>query len=84
MEQRRHYTDEFKAAAVDHLYEPGATKGSVAKELGITGTQLKTWRLEIEAFGSAETKRRQKSDATELQRPRKENKRLKEELEILD
>ena len=48
---RKKYTDAYKAAAVERLYEPGATQGGVAKELGITGTQLKTWRLEIEAFG---------------------------------
>ncbi|TRD13459.1 transposase [Palleronia caenipelagi] len=75
---RRKYSDEFKAAAVERLYEPGATEGTVAKELGITGTQLKTWRLEIEAFGSMEAKRRQKADAAELERLRKENKRLAE------
>ena len=46
--------DEYKAAAVAWLYKPGATQGSVAKELGITGTQLKTWRLERDAFGSVE------------------------------
>ena len=79
----RTYTDEFKAGAVDRLYDPGATQGSVAKELGITGTQLKTWRLEIEAFGSAEAKRRQKADAAELDRLRKDNKRLAQEVEIL-
>ena len=72
---RRKYTDEYKAAAVERLYEPGATQGSVAREPGITGTQLKTWRLEIEAFGSAEARRRQKADAAELARLRKENKR---------
>jgi len=82
-QQRRKYTDGYKAAAVDRLYEPGATQGSVAKELGITGTQLKTWRLEIEAFGSAEAKRRQQADAAELVRLRKDNKRLAEEVEIL-
>jgi transposase-like protein len=71
---RRKYTDEFKAAAVERLYAPGATQGSVAKELGITSTQLKTWRLEIEAFGSMEAKRRQKADAAELARLKKENK----------
>jgi transposase len=80
---RRKYTDDYKAAAVERLYEPGATQSSVAKELGITGTQLKTWRLEIEAFGSVEAKRRQKADAAELVRLRKENKRLAEEVEIL-
>ena len=82
-QHRRTYTDEFKAGAVDRLYEPGATQGSVAKELGITGTQLKTWRLEIEAFGSAEAKRRQKADAAELDCLRKDNKRLALEVEIL-
>jgi transposase len=82
-QQRRKYTDDYKAAAVERLYEPGATQGSVANELGITGTQLKTWRLEIEAFGSVEAKRRQKADAAELIRLRKDNKRLAEEVEIL-
>lgn len=82
-QQRRKYTENYKAAAVELLYEPGATQGSVAKELGITGTQLKTWRLEIEAFGSAEAKRRQLADSAELVRLRKENKKLTEEVEIL-
>ncbi|WIY24211.1 transposase [Parasedimentitalea psychrophila] len=49
-QQRRKYTDDYKAAAAERLYEPGATQGSVSSELGITGTQLKTWRLEIEVF----------------------------------
>ncbi len=58
---------------VDRFYEAGATQGSIAKEPGITGIQLKTWRLEIEAFGSAQAKRRQKADAAELERLRKDN-----------
>ena len=41
------------------------------------------WRLEIEAFGSVEAKRRQQADAAELLRLRKDNKRLAEEVEIL-
>lgn len=80
---RRKYTDEFKAAAVERLYEPGVSQGRVAKEHGITDTQLKTWRLETEAFGSVEARRRQQADAAELARLRKENKRLAEEVEIL-
>lgn len=58
-------------------------QSSVAKELGITSTQLKTWRLEVEAFGSVEAKQRQQADAAELICLRKENKRLAEEVEIL-
>jgi transposase len=83
VQHRRKYTDAYKAAAVEMLYEPGATQGSVSSELGITGTQLKTWRLEMEAFGSVEAKRRQKADAAELARLRKENRRLSEEVGIL-
>jgi transposase-like protein len=49
----------------------------------MTGTQLKTWCLEIEAFGSVEAKRRQQADAAELVRLRKNNKRLAEEVGIL-
>ena len=48
-----------------------------------TGVLMKTWRLEIEAFGSVEAKRRQQADAAELLRLRKDNKRLAEEVEIL-
>ena len=81
-QQRRNYTDEYKVAAVERLHEAGATQGSVAKELGITGTQLKTWRLEIEAFGSVDATGRQKADAAELGRLRKNNRRLAEEVAI--
>ncbi len=82
-EKRRTFTDEFKAAAVERLYQPGATQGGVARELGVTSSQLKTWRLEIEASGSFEAQRRQKADAAELERLRKENRRLAQENEIL-
>jgi transposase len=82
-QHRRKYTDDYKAAAVERLYEPGATQSSVSSDLGITGTQLKTWRLEIEAFGSVEAKRRQQADAAELARLRKDNRRLAGEVEIL-
>ncbi len=83
-QSRRTFTDEFKAAAVGRLYEPGATQTGVAKELGVTSSQLKTWRLEIEAAGSMAALRRQQADAAELDRLRKENKRLKLENEILE
>lgn len=83
-QSRRTFTDEFKAAAVGRLYKPGATQTGLAKELGVTSSQLKTWRLEIEAAGSMAALRRQQADAAELDRLRKENKRLKLENEILE
>jgi transposase len=72
---RRRYTAEFKAAAVARLEEPGETLSSVAQALGVAATQVKTWRLEQQAAGSAE--------AVELQQLRRDNKRLQEENEIL-
>ena len=77
---RRRYTAEFKAAAVARLDEPGETLSSVAQALGVAATQVKTWRLEQQAAGSAEAVARRKVEAAELQR---DNKRLQEENEIL-
>ncbi|WP_172331803.1 transposase [Mangrovicoccus sp. HB161399] len=41
---RRHFTAEFKEQAVARLSEPGATQASVARELGVSASQLKGWR----------------------------------------
>ena len=46
---RRRFSPEYKEQAVARLLAPGATQASVAAELGVTPTQLKTWRLELEA-----------------------------------
>lgn len=80
---RKHYTAEFKAAAVARLDEPGQTLSSVSHALGVAPTQLKTWRLEQQAAGSAEAVARRKAEAAELQQLRRETKRLQEENEIL-
>lgn len=83
MRTRRRFTAEFKERAVARLSEPGATASGVAAELGITPTQLKTWRLEQEAAGSAEAIAHQKAEAAELRQLRRDVKRLGEENEIL-
>src|SRR5512147_3306943 len=80
---RRRFPAEYKTEAVARLSGPGATVTGVAKELGISTAQLKTWWLEREAAGSAEAVARQQAEAAELQRLRRENKRLQEENEIL-
>lgn len=80
---RRRFTAEYKTEAVARLSTPGATLTSVAKELGISATQLKSWWLEREAAGSATALARQQAEAAELQHLRRENRRLQEENEIL-
>ncbi len=80
---RRRFSPEYKEQSVARLSEPGATYSSVATELGITPTQLKTWRLELEAAGSATVIATQQAATAELAQLRRDNKRLKEEVEVL-
>ena len=80
---RRRFTTEFKEQTVARLSMPGAAQAGVAQELGITSSQLKGWRLELEAAGSADAVRRQKAEAAELAELRRENRRLKEEVEVM-
>ena len=80
---RRRFSPEYKKRSVARLSQPGATHSSVAAELGVTPTQLKTWRLELEAAGSAAATAAQKAEAAELVQLRRDNKRLTEEVEVL-
>ena len=80
---RRRFTVEFKAEAAKRLLEGGKGPGEVATELGLSPGQLSGWRNEHLAAGSAEALARQKAEAAELARLRRENKRLEEEAEIL-
>ena len=80
---RRRFTVEFKAEAVKRLLEGGKGLSEVATELGLSPGQLGAWRNEHLAAGSAEALARQKAEAAELQRLKRENRRLEEEVEIL-
>ena len=48
---RRRFSPEYTEQAVARLSEPGTSYGIVAAELGVTATQLKTWKLELDATG---------------------------------
>jgi transposase len=80
---RRRFTSEFKTGAVRLLEESGRPLQAIAEELGVHANQLRTWRNEHLAAGSAEALARQKAEAAELARLRRENKRLEQENEIL-
>ena len=80
---RRRFTPEFKAEAVKLLEESGRPLQAVAEELGVHANQLRGWRNEHLAAGSTEALARQKAEAAELARLRRENKRLEQENEIL-
>jgi transposase len=80
---RRRFTSEFKTEAVRLLEESGRPLQAIAEELWVHANQLRTWRNEHLAAGSAEALARQKAEAAELARLRRENKRLEQENEIL-
>ena len=81
--KRRRFTAEYKAEAVKRLSESGKGLQEVADELGVHVNQLRTWRNEQRAVGSAEALAKQKAEAAELARLRREVKRLEQENEIL-
>ena len=80
---RRRFTSEFKAEAVKLPTEGGKPLRQVADELGVHANQLRGWRNEHLAAGSAEALAQRKAEQAELQRLKRENKRLEEEVEIL-
>ncbi len=80
---RRRFTAAYKAEAVKRLAESGKPLPQVAAELGVHANQLRGWRNEQLAAGSAEALARQKAETAELARLRREVKRLEQENEIL-
>ena len=80
---RRSFTREFKAQAVKRLLEGGKGLSEVATELGLSTGQLSTWRSEQLAAGSAEALAQRKAEEAEVQRLKRENRRLEEENLVL-
>ena len=72
--KRRRFTAEYKAEAVKRLEESGKPLQAVADELGVHANQLRGWRNERLAAGTAGALARQKAEAAELARLRRENK----------
>ena len=81
---RRKFTKEFKEEAVKLITEQGYQISEAARNLGIHANLLSRWKKEIEG-GSEEdfSPGSAKEMQAELNRLRKENKRLKMEREIL-
>src|SRR5437763_3098186 len=82
--KRRRFPAEYKAEAVKRLEESGKPLQQVADELGVHADQLRGWRDEHLAAGSAEALARRKAEAAEPARLRRGNKRLEQENEILE
>lgn len=77
---RRKFSKEFKREAVRLLRDSGKGISQIATELGVTPGVLRAWVDMVEA---EEKTGLSPEELEELKRLRKENARLKEEVEIL-
>ena len=82
--KRKRYTREFKEEAVKLIIEQGYRISEAARNLGVSENMLGRWKRELEG-GGKDVSGLQGGTAmqAEVNRLRKENKRLKMEREIL-
>ena len=80
---RRKLIREFKLEAVRQAALSEKPKAQLARELGVRVGQLRTWRLEFEKEAVAGIAKPDRSAAEDLEQLRRENARLKLEIEIL-
>jgi transposase len=79
---RKTYTEEFKREAV-RLIEQAGNKSRVARDLGVHISLLKKWQKKISGGPERPFPGKGHPRDEEMTRLRKENVRLKEEVEIL-
>jgi transposase len=85
MESKRKHSKEFKIEAVRLATQPGTSVKQTAKNLGIHRSMLHTWKLELAADDDQAFpgNGRLKPDDEEIRKLQLENKRLREERDIL-
>lgn len=82
MKTKRQYTKEFKEEAVQ-LAERSGSKSQAARNLGIHVSLLGRWKRELQEGGKSAFPGNGKPRDEEMTQLKKENNRLKEEVEIL-
>lgn len=80
--ERRTYTAEFKLQMVK-LYENGKSRADIAREYDITPSALDRWISNHQKTGSFTAEDNRSAEENELMQLRKENQRLKMEVDIL-
>jgi transposase len=84
-QKRKHYSKQFKIDAVKLVTEQGFNVSEAARNLGIHHSSLRRWKRHLESDGNQAFpgKGNLSAEKQELDRLRKENKRLRMEREIL-
>lgn len=86
---RRQYTREYKLEAVRLASEPGRSVPQVARELGVRADMLRAWKRQVEGRPAAAPPDvfpghgQLPREEAEVQRLRRENARLQQEVEFL-
>ncbi len=86
---RRRYSWEYKRAAVAMHREQGYGKSEVARRLGIDRSMIDRWERQLHGAGTQEVEAQRSTGAAEEQRDeelhrlREENRKLREDKEIL-
>ncbi len=86
IKKRKTYTKEFKLEAIRLMAKSEQPSSEIARELGLRRNQLYKWKDQLEKTGevaSSRIGRPKKADQSETATLRQENKRLREENEIL-
>ena len=84
-QKRKHYSKQFKIDAVKLVTEQGFNVSEAARNLGIHHSSLRHWKKQLEYDGhqAFPGKGNLSSEKEELNRLRRENKRLRMERDIL-
>lgn len=80
--KRRTFTSEFKKQMVQ-LHENGKSRAAIVEEYDLTASALDRWIKQYQTSGSFSEKDNRSSEENELIALRKENQRLKMEVDIL-
>lgn len=80
---RRNFDRDFKLSAVKMAESSDIPLAQIARSLGIHDSMLRRWRNQVRAKGEAAFKESGRAERSEVVRLRRQNRRLKRELEVL-
>jgi transposase len=83
MGKRRSFDRSFKVSAVELAESSELPFVQIARRLGIHDSMLRRWRNQVQAKGPAAFDESGRAERSEVVRLRRENRRLKRDLEVL-
>ncbi len=80
---RRNFDRDFKLSAIKMSESSDLPLAQIARSLGIHDSMLRRWRTQVRAKGPKAFEESGRSERSEVVKLRRENRRLKREVEIL-